>query len=86
MDGIPDIQNEMDQQSKLQELDIFLKERLEESNIIMDNLAKTSKTSSQKDEPTESQEDYVISELINEDNLNLTLEEESEMNQILCEK
>ena len=33
MDGIPDIQNEMDQQSKLQELDIFLKERLEESNI-----------------------------------------------------
>ena len=61
------IQNQIDQQSKLQELDIFLKERLEESNIIMDNLAKTSKSSSQKDDPHESQEDYVISELINGD-------------------
>src|SRR3984885_13531760 len=86
MDGIPDLQNEMDQQSKLQELDIFLKERLEESNIIMENIAKISKSSSKKDDPHESQEDYVISELINEENLNLTLEEESEMKQILCEK
>ena len=28
MDGIPDIQNEMDQQSKLQELDIFRKRKI----------------------------------------------------------
>ena len=75
----------MDQQSKLQELDIFLKERLEESNIIMDNLAKTPKSSSQKDDPP-NQKKIMLSELINGDNLNLTLEEESEMKQILCEK
>ena len=67
------VQSTISQSSQKQDLELFLKERLEESNIIFDNL--TSK-SSQKDDTQELEEEYVISEYINpiEENLEVLVE------------
>src|ERR1700733_13659650 len=64
MDGIPEIiQKDIEHSKSLQyiqtqDLDVFLKERMEESNIIFDNF--TTASSPQKDEK-ELESEYVIS-------------------------
>ena len=74
-DGIPVIQDEVEQDQSTsiqpipnQTLEEFLKERMEESNQIFENLVVTSKINSHdKEEESFLQEDYVISEYINEE-------------------
>ena len=76
IDGIPDIQNELVDQSisiqsnHIQQLEEFLKERMEESNQIFNNLENTSKgfqkdDSNEMEEESYLQEDQVISEYTN---------------------
>ena len=75
MDGIPEIIQKNIEHSKslqsiqTQDLDIFLKERKEESNIIFDNF--TTASSPQKDEL---ESEYVISEYISQETIESKLE------------
>ena len=81
-DGIPDIiQNESQKEKSTtttiqsiqnQNLELFLKERMDESNRVFNNLVNTSKISQKdealdRDEESKLQEDQVISEYINEE-------------------
>jgi len=91
-DGIPEISNlEIDKSTNItiqnqNYFEQFLKERMEESDRIFNNLAKTPQENdtNEIEEETNLKEDLVISEYIKEEvPLNLAIEEESNENQII---